>query len=75
MGARKRMIEKGADLVRRFRRENVLELASLLLDLGLAVHGKRVREQPLRQPMAPNNIRSALMSARSKLHNQRSVAR
>ena len=64
------MIEEGTDLIRRFRREYVLELASLLLDLGFAVHGKRISEQPLRQPMAPNDVRSPLMSARSKLHDQ-----
>src|ERR1700758_2184392 len=75
VGASKRMVEEGTDLIRRFRREYVFELASLLLDLGFAVHGKRVCEQPLRQPMAPNDIRCPLMSTRSKLDNQRSIAR
>jgi hypothetical protein len=69
------MVEEGTDLIRRFRREYMLELASLLLDLGFAVHGERISEQPLRQSMAPNNVGSALMSARSKLHDQRSIAR
>jgi hypothetical protein len=38
------MVEEGTDLIRRFRREYMLELASLLLDLGFAVHGKRIGE-------------------------------
>ena len=36
------MSKEGADFIRRFWREDVLELAGLLLDLGLAVHGEAV---------------------------------
>ena len=42
MRARARMSEERADLVRRFRRENVFELARLLFDLGLAVHRQTI---------------------------------
>ena len=45
MGAGQRVVKKSADLVGGFRRENVLELAGLLLDLGFAVHGKRIGEE------------------------------
>jgi hypothetical protein len=36
------MSQKRADLIGRFRRQNVFELASLLLDLSLAVHGQTI---------------------------------
>src|ERR1051326_8776692 len=42
MGAASRMPKKGADLIRRLRGQDVLELASLLLDLSLAVHGQAI---------------------------------
>src|ERR1041385_5912086 len=45
-----RMSQKCADLIGRFRRQDVLELASLLLDLGLAVHGQAISKEPLGQP-------------------------
>src|ERR1700677_2379772 len=42
MWAGPRMSEECADLVGRFRRKDVLELAGLLLDLRFAVHGQTV---------------------------------
>ena len=51
-----RMPQKRADLVRSFRRENVLKLASLLLDFGFAVHRQTIGKQPLRQAVPPNDI-------------------
>src|SRR5450631_2271170 len=42
--ARSWMAEECADLVGRFRRKNVLELAGLLLDLRFAVHRQAVSE-------------------------------
>ena len=44
MGASSRMSQERADLVRGFGRENVFELAGLLFDLRLAIHGQAVCE-------------------------------
>jgi len=41
------MAQERADLVGRFRRENVLELAGLLLDFGFAIHREAVSEDAL----------------------------
>jgi len=67
------MAKKRTDLIRRFRRENVLELASLLLDLGLAIHGQAIGEKALCQPMPANDAACAIASARSQFDNHRSV--
>jgi hypothetical protein len=40
VGAGERVVEEGTDLVRGFGREDVLELAGLLLDFGFAIHGE-----------------------------------
>jgi len=69
-----RMPEERADLVGRFRRKNVLELACLLLDLAFAVHGETVGEQAFRQAMAPNNARGPLASARREFDNDAAIA-
>src|SRR5277367_5975430 len=61
--ARLRMSQKRANLVGRFRRQNVFELAGLLLDLRFAVHRQTVGEKPLGQPVAPNNTARAFASA------------
>jgi hypothetical protein len=42
------MPQKSTNLIRRLGRKNVLELASLLLDLRLAIHRQTIREQPFR---------------------------
>src|ERR1700752_171924 len=55
--------EEGANLVSRFRGEDVLELASLLLDLGFAIHGEAVGKEALGQAMATNDTASAFASA------------
>jgi hypothetical protein len=41
------MSQKRADLIGSFRREDVLELAGLLLDFGFAVHGEAVGKKAL----------------------------
>src|ERR1700722_13673892 len=61
--------EERANLVRRFRRKNVFELASLLLDLRFTVKGKAVGKKPPREPVPPDNAASALAPARSELDN------
>ena len=63
------MAEKGADFVGRFGREDVLELAGLLFNLGLAVEGEAVCEKPLRQAMASDDISCPLSSARREFND------
>jgi hypothetical protein len=41
------MIEKGADFVGGFGREDVLELTGLLLDFSFAIHRERIGEEAL----------------------------
>ena len=71
VGAGSWMAQEGADFVGRFRGQDVLELAGLLLDFGFAVHGERVGEQTLGQAMAANNVGGALTSARREFDDQR----
>ena len=66
MRASARVAEEGAYLVGGFGREDVLELAGLLFDFGLAVHGEAVGEQSLSQAVAANDVSGALTAARGK---------
>ena len=66
MRACSRMSQERADLIRRFGRENVLELAGLLLDFRLAVHRQAVGEQALGQTVAANDAAGPLAAARSQ---------
>ena len=59
MRARSGMTKECADLVSRFRGKNVLELAGLLFNLGLAVHGKTVSKQPLSQAVPADDVARA----------------
>src|SRR5207248_1978987 len=63
------MSQERADLLGRFLREDVLELAGLLLDFRLAVHGQAVGEQSFGQAMATNDVSGALASARREFDN------
>ena len=63
MGTGERVVEEGANLVGGFGREYVLELASLLLDFGFAVHGERVGEEAFRQAVTSDDVGGALVSA------------
>src|SRR5580704_15492077 len=58
--ASSRMPKKRADFIRRLGRKNVLELAGLLLDFRLAVHGQAIGKETLRQPMPPDDAARAL---------------
>ena len=69
MRAGTRMSQERTDLVRRFRRKDVLKLAGLLLDFSLAVHGKAVGEEPFGQPMPPDDAASLFASARRELND------
>ena len=64
MRAGSRVIEEGADFVRRFRRQDVFELACLLLNFRLRLERQAVGEQPLCQPMASDNVAGTHASAR-----------
>src|ERR1700688_878961 len=68
------MSEEGAYLVGGFRREDVFELAGLLLDFGLAIQRQAVSEETFRQTMAANNIGGPLPSAGGKFHDHAAVA-
>src|SRR2546428_7995131 len=73
MWACPRMTQKRADLVRGCGREDVLELARLLLDLRLAIQSQAVGKQPLRKPVPADNVGRALAPARRKLDNHAAV--
>ena len=73
MWARPRMTQKCANLVRRPRREDVFELAGLLLDLRLALEGKAVGKQPLGETVTPDDISRALTPPRSEFHDHAAV--
>jgi hypothetical protein len=57
------MTQEGAYLVGGFGGQNVLELAGLLLDFGLAVHGKAVGEQALGKAVAADDVGGTLTAA------------
>jgi hypothetical protein len=60
------MAQEGADFVGCLGGQDVLELAGLLLDLGLAVHGETVGEKALGEAVTTNDAAGALASARSQ---------
>src|SRR5271166_370781 len=74
MRAGARMAQKCAYFVGGFGREDVLELARLLLDFGLAVHGEAVGEQALGQTVAADNVCGALTAAGGELDDEAAVA-
>ena len=74
MRTRTRVAEESADLVRRLGRQNVLELACLLLDFGFAVHCQTVGKQALGQAVTANDVARPLTSLRSELHDHAAVA-
>ena len=74
MRAGARVPEEGADLVSRFGRKDVLELAGLLLDLGFAVHGQAVGKQSLSQAVTADDAAGAFAAARSEFHDQSAIA-
>src|SRR5207245_11392611 len=67
------MTQERADLVRGFGREDVLELARLLLDLRLAIQSQAVGKQPLRKPVPANDVGGTLAPTRRKLDNHAAV--
>ena len=67
------MPKKRTDLVGRFGREYVFELASLLLDFGFAIHCQAVGKQSLGQAMAANDATGTLAPARREFHNHGAI--
>jgi len=68
------MSEESADLVRSLVRQDVLELAGLLLDFRLAVERKAVSEQAFRKSMSSDNVRGALAPARGEFDDRTPIA-
>src|SRR5512140_4015686 len=69
-----RMAQECANLVGGFGREDVLELARLLLDLGFAVEREAVGEQTFREPVTPDDIPRPLASAIREADYETAVA-
>src|SRR5437870_13589383 len=67
------MTQKGTNFVGCFWREDVFELARLLLDLRLAIQSQAVGKQPLRKPVPADDVGRALAPARCKLDNHAAV--
>jgi len=67
MRTRLRMAEEAADALVEFGADDVLELASLRVRLGI-VDRKRVLEKPLGQPMTAHDIASAAAASRRQLY-------
>src|SRR5271165_7109434 len=64
-----RVSEERTDLVSRFSREDMFELAGLLLDFRFAVHRKTVGKQALSQAVTADDAAGAFASARSQLND------
>src|SRR4051812_39369257 len=74
VGTSRRMPQKRADAVGSFRRKNVLELASLLLDLGLIFYVQSFDEQPFGQSVTADHVLCALAAALGKFQRDVPVA-
>jgi len=70
MGTGLGMAEKGADLVGSFGRENVLELASLLLDFVFVLYFQGLREQSFCKPMTSYDIGSTLLTCLGEIDDE-----
>src|SRR5581483_12013981 len=62
------MSQERADARRRLGRQDVLELARLLLDLGLALDVQRLGKQALGEPVTADHVGCPLTPARGELH-------
>src|SRR5579884_4088670 len=69
-----RMPQERTDSVRSFGREDVLELAGLLLDFLFVHHAEALGEQTLGEAMAANDVGSALASPGRELDHELTVA-
>jgi hypothetical protein len=61
------MSEKAADALVQLWADDVLELASLIVQFGV-INGESVFEKPLRESMPPDNVASAPAAARRQLY-------
>ncbi len=67
------MSQEGADAVRRLRREDVLELAGLLLDDRFILNTQGLHKEPLSQPVAPDDALRPLASLLRELDRLHAV--
>ena len=74
MGAGLRMAEEGADLIRSFRRQDMLELAGLLFNFRFAIHGQTIGEKALCQTMPADDATCTLAAALRKFDDHCAVA-
>jgi hypothetical protein len=63
------MAEEGANLVGRFGREDVLELAGLLLDFSFAVHGETVRKQAFGETVSADDAACFVAASCGQFHD------
>ena len=68
-----RVTQEGADAVRRFRRQDMLELAGLLLDYRLVRYPQSLHEQDFRQPVTSDDVFCALAAAIRELNGLQSM--
>jgi len=68
------MAQECAYFVGSFGREDVLELAGLLLDFGLTVHGETVGEEALGEAVSADDIGGALTAAGCEFDDHAAVA-
>ena len=68
------MAQEGAYFVGSPGREDVFELAGLLLDFRFAVHCQAVGEQAFGKAVTPDNAAGALASAGGELHDVTAVS-
>ena len=64
------MIEEGADLVGSLGRQDVFEFTGLLLDFSFAIHGERIGEETLGEPVAADDVGGTLQSAWRKFDDE-----
>src|SRR5689334_9804201 len=74
VGAGAGMSEEGADFVGGLGREDVFELAGLLLDFRFAVHGEAIGEEALGEAMTADDGSGALAAARGEVDDEAAVA-
>lgn len=69
MGAGARVAQKRADLIGSFGREDVFELAGLLLNFGFAVERETVGEEALGEAVAANDVGGFLTASICEFNN------
>ena len=73
MGAGAWVDQEAADLLRGLRREDVLELAGRLLDLGFVIEMQGFSKKPFRQTMAADDVLGPLPAPVGELNDGAAV--